>query len=35
MNQTLLDSVITVDDPQVVQAMSWAFRYLKVIAEPS
>ncbi|MET8542638.1 threonine/serine dehydratase [Kitasatospora sp. NPDC004799] len=35
INKTLLDDVITVTDAQIVQAMGWAFKHLKVVTEPS
>ncbi|MCG6499365.1 threonine/serine dehydratase [Kitasatospora sp. A2-31] len=35
INKTLLDGVITVTDAQIVQAMGWAFKHLKVVTEPS
>jgi threo-3-hydroxy-L-aspartate ammonia-lyase len=31
----LLDDVVTVTDDDIVQAMRWAFHYLKIVAEPS
>jgi threonine dehydratase len=31
----LLDDVVTVTDGHIVQAMSWAFEHLKIVAEPS
>ncbi|MEE1829266.1 threonine/serine dehydratase [Streptomyces sp. BE20] len=35
INRQLLHGVVTVTDTQIVQAMGWAFKYLKVVAEPS
>ncbi|GAA2277694.1 hypothetical protein GCM10010430_74460 [Kitasatospora cystarginea] len=35
INRVLLDGVVTVTDAQIVQAMGWAFKHLKVVAEPS
>jgi threonine dehydratase len=33
--QAFVDAVITVDDPEIVQAVFWMFREAKVVAEPS
>lgn len=35
VNKMLLDDVVTVTDGCIVQAMRWAFDYLKIVAEPS
>ena len=35
VNRMLLDDVVTVTDDCIVQAMKWAFDYLKIVAEPS
>ncbi|WP_224278656.1 threonine/serine dehydratase [Streptomyces sp. LS1784] len=35
VNKALLDRVVTVTDAQIVQAMGWAFKHLKVVTEPS
>jgi threo-3-hydroxy-L-aspartate ammonia-lyase len=35
VNRQLLDEVVTVTDDEIIQAMTWAFEYLKIIAEPS
>lgn len=35
VNRRLLDEVVTVTDDEIIQAMRWAFEYLKIIAEPS
>jgi threonine dehydratase len=35
VNKVLLDDVVTVPDDGIVQAMRWAFEYLKIAVEPS
>lgn len=35
VNKMLLDDVVTVTDDCIVQAMRWAFDYLKIVTEPS
>jgi threonine dehydratase len=35
VNKVLLDDVVTVTDDGIVQAMRWAFEYLKIVVEPS
>jgi threonine dehydratase len=35
VNKVLLDDVVTVPDDGIVQAMRWAFEYLKIVVEPS
>jgi threonine dehydratase len=35
VNKVLLDDVITVTDDGIIQAMRWAFEYLKIVVEPS
>jgi threonine dehydratase len=35
VNKVLLDDVVTVSDDGIVQAMRWAFEYLKIVVEPS
>jgi threo-3-hydroxy-L-aspartate ammonia-lyase len=35
VNKVLLDDVVTVSEDSIVQAMRWAFEYLKIVVEPS
>jgi threonine dehydratase len=35
VNKVLLDDVVTVTDDGIIQAMRWAFEYLKIVVEPS
>lgn len=35
VNRRLLDDVVTVAEAEIVEAMGWAFEYLRIIAEPS
>jgi threo-3-hydroxy-L-aspartate ammonia-lyase len=35
LNRLLVDQVVTVTDPQIVQAMAFLFERLKVVVEPS
>jgi threonine dehydratase len=35
VNRRLLDGVVTVTEAAIVEAMGWAFEYLRIIAEPS
>jgi threonine dehydratase len=35
VNRVMLDDVVTVSDAQILEAMHWSFKNLKIVAEPS
>jgi threo-3-hydroxy-L-aspartate ammonia-lyase len=35
VNRRLMDDVVTVREDEIVQAMAWAFEYLRIVVEPS